>query len=162
MIQNDEFCELVRIHEDSMYALAYSILKNDQDAADAISESIVKAYCGVSQLKNKQAFKAWLLKIVNNTSLEMLRGKHTTVDLDEQYDVPEEPGSSDLPTKLALREAVESLAQPYRTVVILFYYNNLSIIEIAAITGGTILAVKKQLSRARTMLRKSLNKEDFF
>lgn len=162
MIQNDEFCELVRLHEDAMYSLAYSILRNDQDAADAISESIVKAYCGVSQLKNRRAFKPWLLKIVNNTSLEMLRGKRPTVDLDDQFDVPEDSHSTDLPTKLALRAAVDGLSQPYRTVVILFYYNNLSIIEIAAITGGTIIAVKKQLSRARTMLRESLSKEDFF
>lgn len=162
MIVNDEFCEKVRLYEDAMYSLAFSILRNDQDASDAISESIMKAYCNVSQLKNTHAFKPWLLKIVNNTCLEMLRNKHTSLSIDEQYDVEDASNNRDISTKLVLREAVEQLAQPYRTVVVLFYYENLSIVEISTITGGSIIAVKKQLSRARSMLRNSLNKEDFF
>ncbi len=159
---NEEFCEKVRQYEDTMYALAFSILRNDDDASDAISESIMKAYCNVSQLKNNRAFKPWLLKIVNNTCLEMLRNNHATVRIDEQYDVEDDSATPDISTRLVLRDAVEQLAQPYRTVVVLFYYENLSIVEIATITGGSVIAVKKQLSRARTMLRESLNKEDFF
>ncbi len=145
-----------------MYALAFSVLRNDQDAADAISESIVKAYSKLSQLKNPHSFKSWLLKIVHNTCLEMLRKNANTVSMDEQYDLGENTSQHDISTKLVLREAVEQLNQPYRTVVYLFYYENLSIAEISKITGGSILAVKKQLSRARSMLQESLNKEDFF
>ncbi len=162
MIVKDEFCEKVRQYEDTMYALAYSLLHNDEDAADAISESIVKAYCSVSQLKNSHAFKPWLLKIVNNTCLEMLRNRPVTLNIDEQYDVEDDSSNRDWSTKLVLREAVEKLPQPYRTVLVLFYYENLSTIEISTITGDSVIAVKKQLSRARNMLREALNKEDFF
>lgn len=63
-------------------------------------------------------------------------------------------------SRLSVRKAVESLRQPYRTVVTLFYYDNLSVSEIAKITGSSLASVKKQLSRAREMLRESL-KEDF-
>ena len=159
---NDEFCEKIRLYENAMYALAFSILRNDTDAADAISESIVKAYCNLNSLKNDLAFKPWILKIVHNTSLEIARKKCVTVDIDEQYDLSDDSLSGDLSTKLVLRDVVEKLNQPYRTVVILYYYNCMSIIEIAKITGGSVVSVKKQLSRAREMLRKSLNKEDFF
>ena len=62
--------------------------------------------------------------------------------------------------KNELREAVNSLKQPYRTVVVLFYYENLSVSKIAQITNTNVVAVKKQLSRARKMLREIL-KEDF-
>lgn len=55
---------------------------------------------------------------------------------------------------------MRNLKQPYQTVVILFYYENLSIIEISRITNTSIVAVKKQLSRARKMLLEVL-KEDF-
>ena len=62
--------------------------------------------------------------------------------------------------RLDLQNAVNRLKQPYRTVVVLFYYENLSAAEIAKITDSNVAAVKKQLSRARNMLRESL-KEDF-
>lgn len=162
MILCDEFCEKVRLYQDAMYTLAYSILRNDQDAADAISESVVKAYTNLSQLNNPHAFKSWLLKIVHNTCLEMLRKNVNSVSIEEQYDLPEKSSHHDISTKLVLRQAVEALNQPYRTVVYLFYYEDLSIAEISKITGGSIIAVKKQLSRARSMLQESLNKEDFF
>lgn len=162
MLSCDEFCEKVRIHQDAMYALAFSILRNDQDAADAISESVMKAYSNLSHLQNPHSFKSWMLKIVHNTCLEMLRKNTTMVSTDEQYNQAQDTSHHDMSTKLVLRDAVERLNQPYRTVVYLFYYESLSIIEISKITGGSVIAVKKQLSRARSMLQQSLNKEDFF
>ncbi len=160
-MSRDEFCEKVRLYQDAMYAVAFSILRNDDDAADAISESVMKAYSNLSQLKTPN-FRAWLLKIVHNTCLEMLRKNPNALDLDEQYNLADTAGHEDISTRLVLRQAVESLHQPYRTVVYLFYYENLSVLEISKITGSSAIAVKKQLSRARVMLQNSLNKEDFF
>ena len=68
--------------------------------------------------------------------------------------------NNEIITNITLREAVNSLKQPYRTVVVLYYYENLSVLKISQITGATSVAVKKQLSRARKMLREIL-KEDF-
>ncbi len=158
----DEFCEKVQLYQSTMYALAFSMLRNDEDAADAISEAIVKAYGSLSQLKSPRSFRAWLLKILRNTCLGMLRSRPQTLALEEDAALPEPTGRVDLSTKLVLREAVERLHQPYRTVVFLFYYEGLSILEISQITGSSVLAVRKQLSRAREMLQKSLKKEDFF
>ena len=161
MSLKEEFCENIRLCERSMYGLAWSVLHNEQDAADAMSEAVVRAYSHYEQLKKKDAFKPWILKILHNTCLEMLRGRRQTVDIDQQYDL-EDPGRGpDVSTRMALRQAVEALGQPYRTVVTLFYYEDLPVAEIARITGATPGAVKKQLSRGREMLRDSLQKEDF-
>ena len=145
-----------------MYAVAYSILRNDHDAADAIGESILRAYSTLDSLKNEKAFKPWLLKIIHNTCLEIIRKQKITLDIDEQYDLADEKASEDHSTRLALRQAVESLKQPYRTVVVLYYYENMSIKEISLISGDSVQAVKKQLSRAREMLKNIIRKEDFF
>lgn len=158
----EDFCEKIRLCQNSMYALAYSVLKNEQDAADAISESILKAYMNINQLKNDRSFKPWILKIVHNTAIEMIRKNHPTVDLEEQYDLADETSSHDISTKLVLRQTVNNLNQPYRTVVILFYYEGMSLLEISRVTGDSVSAVKKQLSRARAMIRETLDKEDFF
>ncbi len=161
-MSRDEFCEKVRLYQNTMYALAFSLLRNDADAADAISESILKAYSNLSQLRTPRFFRAWLLKIVRNTCMEMLRRNPQAQTLEEQPALADPVCHEDISTKLVLREAVERLRQPYRTVVFLFYYESLSIAEISQITGSSAIAVKKQLSRARTMLQQSLNKEDFF
>ena len=65
-----------------------------------------------------------------------------------------------LTENISLKNAVDSLKQPYRTAVVLFYYENLSVLQIAQITETTPAAVKQRLSRARNML-KELLKEDF-
>lgn len=69
----EEFCEQIRCYEKSMYHLALSILKNEADAGDAVSEAIYRAYRNRNTLKNKKAFQAWILQIVHNTAVEIIR-----------------------------------------------------------------------------------------
>lgn len=160
MTEKEEFCENVRLCENAMYSLAYSIVKNDSDAGEIISEAIYRAYKNLDTLKNKKAFKSWMLQIVHNTAVEMIRKNSKIIPMEEIEDTAGESGENEVATKLVLREAVESLKQPYRTVVVLFYYENLSVSKIAQITSTNVVAVKQQLSRARKMLREIL-KEDF-
>lgn len=161
MKSNEEFCENVRHCQKAMYSLAFSILKNDFDAADAISETVLKAFSNINSLKNDKCFKTWILKILHNTCLEMINKNHPALDIDAQYYI-EDTSISDTSENISLREAVESLKNPYRTVTILYYYEDFSIKDIAKITQCSIPAAKKQLSRARIMLKEILNKEDFY
>lgn len=78
----------------------------------------------------------------------------------EEVEVTSTKTEHSIETKLALKEAVESLKQPYRTVITLFYYEDLPINEISKITNTTTISVKQQLSRARKQLREIL-REDF-
>lgn len=78
----------------------------------------------------------------------------------DEIPVTTDNSSQDLTAKLALRDAVAGLKQPYRTLVVLFYYEDFSTARIAQITNTNIVTVRKQLSRARKMLREIL-KEDF-
>ncbi len=160
MTEKEKFCKNIKKYESPMYALAYSIVRNEDDAADVISESICRAYGSTALLKNESAFKAWILRIVHNTAIEMIRKNSKFVELDTLYDVAEKNEGVDIATKLTLHDAVDSLNEPYRTVVNLFYYENLSVSIIAKITGTKSAAVRQQLSRARKMLKKLLN-EDF-
>lgn len=143
-----------------MYALAYSVVRNEHDAGDVVGESILRAFTNLNTLKNDRSFKPWILRIVHNTAVELIRKNVSTVDIEDQNDIADETNKSDITTRLVLRDAVESLKQPYRTVVVLFYYENLSVTKIAQITDTNIVAVRQQLSRARRQLREML-KEDF-
>lgn len=156
----DEFCEHIRLCEKAMYSLAISIVKNESDAGEIISESIYRAYKNLDKLNNINLFKPWILSIVHNTAVEMIRKNSKVITMDEIPDIVAGSTENDITTKLTLNSAVKSLKQPYRTVVVLYYYENLSISKIAQITDTNIVAVKTQLSRARKMLREIL-KEDF-
>lgn len=159
MTEKDKFCEYIREHENAMYALALSILNNQADAGEAVSESVFRAYKNLDTLKNKKSFKPWILRIVHNTAVEMIRKNERMIPMDE-IPVTTDNSSQDLTAKLALRDAVTGLKQPYRTLVVLFYYEDFSTARIAQITNTNIVTVRKQLSRARKMLREIL-KEDF-
>ena len=160
MIDKDTFCEHIRLCENAMYSLAFSVVRNEADAEEIISESIYRAYSKSDTLKNEKSFKPWILRIVHNTAVEMIRKNSKIIPFSEIPDMPCDNAEKDITASLTLRNAVNGLKQPYRTVVVLFYYENLSVSEIAQITSSNIVAVKQQLSRARKMLREIL-KEDF-
>ena len=160
MTDKNEFCENIRLYEKSMYSLAFSIVKNNADAAEVISESILRAYKNIQTLKKADSFKPWILRIIHNTAVEMMRKNSKIIPMEETPDIPDDSPENDITIRLSVREAVNSLKQPYRTVVVLFYYENLSVSKIAQITNTNVVTVKKQLSRARKMLLEIL-KEDF-
>ena len=160
LIDKDAFCEHIRLCEKAMYSLAFSIVRNDSDAGEIISESIYRAYKNLDTLKNENYFKPWMLRIVHNTAVEMIRKNSKIITSEETPNIPDDSPENEITARLTIREAVNSLKQPYRTVVVLFYYENLSVSKIAQITSTNVVVVKKQLSRARKMLREIL-KEDF-
>ena len=155
MIDKDTFCRLVRQNEKAMYSVSFSILSNESDAADAISEALYRAYKNLDTLKNEYAFKPWILRIVRNCAVELVRNNKNLLSIDD-VEVEESSGENDIVTALTLRKAVEQLKQPYKEVVVLYYYEDLSIAQISKITGASVVTAKQQLSRARKMLRDML------
>ncbi len=159
LTDKEDFCKQVHLCEKAMYSLAFSLVKNDADAAEVISESLFRAYKNRDTLKNEKAFKPWILRIVHNTAVEMIRKNSKIIPIEEFEDTAGESHENEVTTKLTLKKAVEALKQPYRTVVVLFYYEDLSVSKIAQITDSNTVCVKQQLSRARKMLKEALKGE---
>lgn len=159
LIDKDTFCEQTLLCEQAMYRLAFSVVKNDSDAAEVISEAVFRAYKNLSSLKDTAAFKAWMLKIVHNTAVEFIRKNSKTVFFEEPANISAN-GNTDPLTAITLKDAVKKLPQQYRTAVILYYYEDLPISQIAKITNTSAVTVKQRLSRARKQL-KIILKEDY-
>lgn len=153
------FCNQIRLYEKAMYSLAYSIVKNETDAGEVLSESIFRAYKKMDTLRDDNAFKPWVLRIVYNTAVELIRTDSKTAAA-EPADIPTASPDSTIETKISLEAALNTLKQPYRTAVILYYYEDMTISQIAKITGAAQATVKQRLSRARKQLKEAL-KEDF-
>ena len=161
MTEKEYFTQEVRACEDRMYTLALGIVRNEADAADVMQDAILKAYCNLEQLKDRKKFQSWMLSIVHNTAIEFLRKRRNTVDIDERFDLEAPHPGVDTATRLTVWEAIEQLKLPYRSVIILFYYDGYSVGQIAQVTATSAAAVRQQLSRGRRMLAQLLHKEDF-
>ena len=148
------FCDNIKNLENGMYRLSYSILKNEEDAQDAVQEAIYNAYKKLETLKDKRKFKSWIYEIVTNTSFEILRNKKNYIDIEQENIAAEK---IDIDTNLTLWKAVQGLEQPYRTTITLFYYEDMSIKEISEITGSKVDAIKKQLSRGRDKIKEEID-----
>ena len=150
------FCEEVQRCKTSLYRLALSITENPEDAAEAAAEGVCRAYEKFHQLRGRESFQPWLLKIVRNEAYALCRRRGRTVPLE---DLPEEPAVPGPQADDSLRRAVEQLPREQREAVVLFYYEDLPTEEIARVVGASPGAVRTRLSRARENLRTMLEVE---
>lgn len=138
-----------------MFRAARSLLDSDADAEDAVSKAVLNAWKSSSRLRDAKKVRAWLIKIAVNSAYEIRRKNQKVVYFDEIPDVqlPDEHRYDDL------WEAINALPEDRRTAVTLYYYDGLSVEEIASILSLPEGTVKSRLSRARDQLRQML-KED--
>ncbi|MBB6020350.1 RNA polymerase sigma-70 factor (ECF subfamily) [Paenibacillus sp. JGP012] len=156
----EAFIQLFRRLEPELYSLAKSIVGRDEDCADALQETTLKAYKGITGLRNTAYFKTWLIRILINECNQVLRMRKRTVVMAE---LPEQTETRGNLTHFVnsrqqdLREAVENLDESLRLVIHLFYYQDLPIKQIASVLEMSEGAVKARLHRARGVLAKQMN-----
>lgn len=148
-LENQEFAELVEKHKDEMYYLALSILKNEVDAQDAVSETVVRAYEARSRLRKLEKFKPWIMQILVNVSKTLLR-KREKIVLTEDAETINQVESA---PKYDMWGWVMELEYEFRTVIILYYYEGFSTKEIAKILNIPEGTVRSRLARARNKLK---------
>ena len=155
----DAFTELMQLHEKDTYRTASAILPQDADIADAIQETIVKAFSGVHTLRNDKYAKTWLMRILINECYTILRKTSKVISLDEMCETTE-LAADEKSDYSDLYKAVGSLKEDLRMPVILYYIENFNIREIAQIMDISEGAVQKRLARARGKLRQDLQESE--
>jgi RNA polymerase sigma-70 factor (ECF subfamily) len=140
-------------NKESHYRLAYSYVKNKDDALDIVQESILKALNSVDSLANAEYIKTWFYRILVNTSLDLLRkkGKLSYVE-DIVLDLNAE-AKDDIYENLDLQTAMDNLPHNYRMILSLRYFEDLKLEEIAAILGENLNTVKTRLYAGLKRLR---------
>ena len=152
------FDEVIRLCVPEMFRIAMSILNNKDDADDAVCETVVKAYENLHTLKDCKIFRTWMIRILINQANDIYKSRNKVLYLydyeainEPQYYVDEyDLGSDELST------AVASLGQEFRTVITLFYFQNLKIKEIADVLQVPQGTIKWRLSKAKTKLKEKL------
>ncbi|AWP30001.1 sigma-70 family RNA polymerase sigma factor [Paenibacillus glucanolyticus] len=147
---HEAFINLIKPLELQMYSIAKAILRHDEDCADAMQEAILKAYKSLPSLRQPSFFKTWLFRILINECNTIIRRRSSMIpllNLDEaQYDTPNPE------VRIDLREAVYRLEEVSRTIIILHYFRDLPLRQIAEMLDLNEGAVKTRLHRARVTL----------
>lgn len=147
-----EFCELVKTYRYQLYVIAFAILKNEEDAQDAVCSAILKAYEHIDQLKNPHKFKAWMITITKNEALHIKR-RRLELPGDEKIEELLEPVRDHYNE---LWDVIQNLPEEYRLVIVLFYYNELSLRDITKVLNIPLGTVKSRLNRGRELLKHAL------
>ena len=151
-IDKETFSELVREYSPNMYRLAVAILQNSHDAQDAVGEAVLRAYENLDKLRKKDKFKAWIMQITANEARKLYGKQKKTFATEHMEELL--PAFED--EHHELWDAVMKLDSVFREVIILFYYERLSIKEICVVLQIKEGTVKSRLSRGKKQLKEML------
>lgn len=148
-------------YADMVYRLALSQMKNTTDADDLFQEVFIRLVRHVQDLESWEHVKAWLIRVTINCAKKYYEQYwNRNVDyMEEPERIADESEIFELPGEHPVRAAVQKLPQKYGLVIHLFYFEELSVAEIAQLTEQKESTVKSQLHRARQLLRNLLGEE---
>ncbi|HET7628620.1 MAG TPA: sigma-70 family RNA polymerase sigma factor [Bacillales bacterium] len=153
----EAFQQLLETHSERLYRTAYLYTGNRQDALDIVQETAYNAFRSIGQLKNPKYFLTWITRILIHCAYEVLDKKKKELPVDHWMERQMEDGKQpDHAHRLDLADAVNHLKRDYQTAVVLYYYEDLKIKEIAAIMDVPENTVKTYLSRAKRDLKRRL------
>ena len=154
------FVSFIRANKERFYYLAYSYTKNEQDALDIVQDSIQKALLSLHTLKDAQQMKSWFYKIVVRTAIDFLRKHKREQVVDNEKLVVISPKQMDTYDNIDLTGALNSLSRTYREVIILRYFEDLKIEDVAHVLDININTAKSRLYKALKLLRIQLQDEE--
>lgn len=171
--ERDKFHLLILPYEAQLYRTAFALLKNAEEAEDAVQDAVLKAYRSLARFRGDAKFSTWLIAITLNEARSRLRRENRvqTDSLDEQA---EEKGGDFTPAALTdwrevplaslerqeirslIEQGLAQLSASYREIITLRDIEELSVVETAELLGISVALVKVRLHRARMMLQKIL------
>ncbi len=174
--ERELFHDLIRPYERGAFIVAYSILRNREDAEEAVQQAMLNIFSRLSQLDDADRFKQWAMRVIENEAkmFKRRRRQHLYETIDESNpDAAEEKPFRprqfadwrDLPSdaveqnevREAIWKALSELSDIYREVFVLRDMQHLDVAETAQVLGISESAVKIRLHRARLMMRESLS-----
>lgn len=150
----EAFADFVRQNEASFYRIAYSYVKDREDALDIVQDAVERALVKLPGLRDEARIKPWFCRILVNRSIDCLRRRRGSETVDESLPAPDKTGER--AEALALYAAVSKLPPKYRTVVVLRFFEDMKLQEVAQAAGCNLNTTKSRLYKALELLRVEL------
>ncbi|MFO1442515.1 sigma-70 family RNA polymerase sigma factor [Bacillus sp. Bva_UNVM-123] len=143
----------MQIHKIQLLKIALSYLRNEDDALEALQEVTFRAYQAVKKVKQPEYFSTWLIRIMLNYCHDQFKKKNRLVYADVDANISE---TVDYTNGIAVEEALQKLDPDCREVIILKYYHDLKIKDIAEILERPESTIKTWLYKGLMSLRQQL------
>ncbi len=149
--------ELVALYQNNLFAVAFNVCKNAQDAEDIVQDTFLQYYTMKKEFDSEQHIRAWLIRVAINKAKNANRAfwRCNKLSLEDYM----ETLTFETQQSENLFETVMKLPEKYRIVIHLFYYEDYAVREIADILKLSEGNVKVRLSRGRCLLKKALKEE---
>lgn len=161
--QINTLSEYVMTNKQKIYRLIYSYVKKEETALDILQDAIVKAIRKIGTLKNQEYMATWFYRIAINESLTYLRKHKTNQTFSiENYEMLDNKSETtkELSTALDLYQAIDKLEPKLKTIIVLRFYENKKLDEIADITNTNVSTVKSRLYKALNILKIEMKEEE--
>jgi len=158
----DAFAELVRMHEETAFRVAYLIVRDEAEARDVAQDAFVRAYQGLQRFDARKPLQPWLMRIVTNQALNSVRARRRRTSMNERYERTVETRTTAAPAEDEIEaaeqarrvwQAVGELNAEDQTLLYLRYFLHGSERETAQAIGRPAGTVKSRLHRALRRLR---------
>lgn len=146
----EAFLELMEKNSLSMYKVARGILKNDDDVADAVQDTILTCFEKIHTLRQPEYFKTWMIRILINECKRILVHYQR---MNMPGELPETGRQDASLAEFEFKEMLDLVDEKYRVILILYYVEGFKLSEIADLLELNENTVKTRLSRARAQIR---------
>ncbi|MEQ7052793.1 sigma-70 family RNA polymerase sigma factor [Paenibacillaceae sp. P-4] len=155
----DSFTLLIQEKRESIYRMAYTYVRNKEDALEIVQETVYRAFISIHKLKQPQYFSTWLTKIAVNCSLDYIRKSKKVVYLDKEHEGSYTQAGRE--EALDLYEALDRLDEKTKTVIMLRYFEDIPLKEIAEVMDAPLSSVKSILYRGLQKLKLNLGESEY-
>ncbi|MBS6063853.1 RNA polymerase sigma factor [Criibacterium bergeronii] len=155
MNKNELFKKLMQNREKDLYKIAYSYMKNENDAMDVVQDTLLKGLEKFDYLEKKEYFDTWIIRILINTCKDTLKKRKMNLTIDDQ-DFTLTLQEKDTEGVIDLIKTLDLLNDEERELINLKYFQNKKLSEISEIKGVKIGTVKSRLSRTLDKLKENL------
>jgi len=147
------FMTLLRNKEELIYNITFSYTKNSYDAEDCISETSIKAFDKLKQLKDADKFYSWFTSILINVCRKNLKNKITASSEEEVNEIRDKFSYCSIDDKIIIEDLLSNLRKDERDIIALRYLSDYSIQEIADIMDMPLSTVKSKIYRCLNFLK---------
>ncbi|KAB2334883.1 sigma-70 family RNA polymerase sigma factor [Cytobacillus depressus] len=153
------FQELMEEEKIKLYKMAYIYMKNEDDALEVFQETVCKAFTSIKNLKDERYFSTWLTRILINTAIDLLKRKKRVIPMEREILESKMTLYQSSEKDPDLLEAVLELDEKYKTVLVLRFYKDYTVKQIAEFLDCPQGTVKTNIHRGINLLKGKL-KED--
>ncbi|MEH7382693.1 sigma-70 family RNA polymerase sigma factor [Bacillus sp. JJ1533] len=150
------FEALIKKEQEKLYKVAFSYVKNEQDALDIVQDAIIKGYKSFDRLKEIDYFSTWITRILINTAIDHIRKSKKVISLETDWlDSGQNEENNSIMT-MDIELIFEKLKPQQKTLILLRFYYGYSINEISEILGKPEGTIKSQLHRTLQLVKEKL------